>query len=86
MARSVTLPSSHGRTNRILMAGPYVLPLPVQAPLGLDRFETTHITGNQLVGLIVTSPLAFVLPRDSIAFVALILALLFRPHGLFGRR
>jgi hypothetical protein len=47
-----------------LMAGPYVLALPVQAPLGLDRFETTHITGNQLVVLIVTSPLAFILPLN----------------------
>lgn len=178
-----------------LMAGPYVLPLPVLAPLGLDRFETAHITGNQLIVLVasiallivawflinrtrlglawrateqdfetasafgvnidravasnfflgsavagaagvlvgfyynsvyptmgsvpaykamaiavmgglgnvwgtviaslilglvetflVTSPLAFILPRDSIASVALILVLLFRPHGLFGRR
>jgi branched-chain amino acid transport system permease protein len=178
-----------------LVAGPYVLPLPVRAPFGLDRFETSHMTGNQLVVLIasvvlliaawfiihrtrlglawrateqdfetasafgvnidravglnfllgsavagaagalvgfyynsvyptmgsvpaykamaiavlgglgnvwgtvvaslilglvetflVISPAGLILPRDSIAFVALILVLLFRPHGLFGRR
>lgn len=35
---------------------------------------------------LVTSPVGLFLPRDSIAFVALILVLLFRPYGLFGRR
>jgi branched-chain amino acid transport system permease protein len=35
---------------------------------------------------LVTSPVGLLLPRDSIAFVALILVLLFRPYGLFGRR
>ena len=48
------------------------------------------VIASLILGLVetflVTSPLAFILPRDSIAFVALILVLLFRPHGLFGRR
>ena len=35
-----------------LMAGPYVLPVPVQALLGLDRLDTTYITGNKLMILI----------------------------------
>ncbi len=43
-----------------LIAGPYVLPLPVSAPLGLDRFETAHITGNQLVVLIASAGLLIV--------------------------
>ena len=43
-----------------LMAGPQVLPLPVQAPLGLDRLETTHITGKRLVVLIASAGLSIV--------------------------
>ncbi len=43
-----------------------------------------------LLGLVetflVTSVVGLLLPRDSIAFIALILVLLFRPYGLFGRR
>lgn len=35
---------------------------------------------------LVISPAGLILPRDSIAFVALILVLLFRPQGLLGRR
>ncbi len=35
---------------------------------------------------LVISPLAFIPPRHSIAFIALILVLLLRPHGLFGQR
>ena len=56
---------------------------------GLGNVRRTVIA-SLILGLVetflVTSPLAFILPRDSIAFVALILVLLFRPHGLFGRR
>ena len=43
-----------------LIAGPYVLPLPVRAPLGLDRFETAHVTGNQLIVLVASVALLIV--------------------------
>lgn len=48
------------------------------------------VVASVLLGIteafLVTSPVGLFLPRDSIAFVALILVLLFRPYGLFGRR
>jgi branched-chain amino acid transport system permease protein len=48
------------------------------------------VLASLILGLVETflviSPGGMILPRDSIAFIALIVVLLFRPYGLFGRR